>query len=275
MDRQHPRAFTLIELLVVIGIISVLISILLPALNRAREEAMRVKCMANMRTLSQGLQMYLIENKGNQPLFATYGDRGGSLAQEYLYPCALAKYVGVSGVSDQAIQAGPGGRMWAYIQGVSSGNIRRSAFFCPSEQWYASDPITDQMPWMGLTSYGTCYRAWNPNADTNNPDYIPTNTDVWKNPNYYMGRRLQHRKDSSNVAVFAHIVAYDHFTYLEVSRLLDWVNFSFNLEPNHLNTLPIAFLDGHVDAYRWSDVQDPTVYGPNGTVPLYVKMNYP
>jgi prepilin-type N-terminal cleavage/methylation domain-containing protein/prepilin-type processing-associated H-X9-DG protein len=67
MSRHPRRAFTLVELLVVIGIIALLVSILLPALNRARRQAMTVQCASNMRQIAMAMLLYVGDNKGTLP----------------------------------------------------------------------------------------------------------------------------------------------------------------------------------------------------------------
>jgi prepilin-type N-terminal cleavage/methylation domain-containing protein/prepilin-type processing-associated H-X9-DG protein len=64
---RRKSAFTLVELLVVIGIIALLISILLPALNKARRAAATVQCSSNMRQVAMGLLTYINANKGVFP----------------------------------------------------------------------------------------------------------------------------------------------------------------------------------------------------------------
>ena len=63
----RSKAFTLLEIIIVVGIIAVLIAILLPALERAREQAIQLKCANNLRTIGQALTLYANENHGNYP----------------------------------------------------------------------------------------------------------------------------------------------------------------------------------------------------------------
>lgn len=66
-SRIKPDGFTLIELLVVISIIALLISILLPALNKARYQAKRAVCTSNVRQQGQAQILYAMDNDGRFP----------------------------------------------------------------------------------------------------------------------------------------------------------------------------------------------------------------
>jgi prepilin-type N-terminal cleavage/methylation domain-containing protein/prepilin-type processing-associated H-X9-DG protein len=131
---HRARGFTLVELLVVIGIIALLISILLPALQDARRRAATVKCAAHLREIGNGFQLYVHEHKGWMPparyMGAPYNIDGFTYTSVPPYwPSFIARFVSNS------------------QQGVASGtdanaavHARNSVLWgCPSFQGYASN----------------------------------------------------------------------------------------------------------------------------------------
>jgi prepilin-type N-terminal cleavage/methylation domain-containing protein/prepilin-type processing-associated H-X9-DG protein len=82
---MRRSAFTLVELLVVIGIIAILVAILMPALRRAREQALNVTCMSNLRQIHLGFHFYASDFKQSFPWpdrwYDYLGDRLGKPAE--------------------------------------------------------------------------------------------------------------------------------------------------------------------------------------------------
>ena len=73
---KRAKGFTLIELLVVVSIIALLLSIMMPALGRARKQAQELVCKSNMRQIVTALHLYLADNEDRMPLlFARWDTR--------------------------------------------------------------------------------------------------------------------------------------------------------------------------------------------------------
>lgn len=81
--RQLASAFTLIELLVVISIISLLISILLPSLSRAREQAKSVHCLARLKEMGNAIATYENMSSGMLPPARWYPEVVGTKKNPY------------------------------------------------------------------------------------------------------------------------------------------------------------------------------------------------
>lgn len=92
--RRGRSAFTLIELLVVIAVTALLVSLLLPALGRAREMAKATVCLSGLRSMGQAVAMYCDANKDHYPLSS---HTAGSLSATDAWLESLAPYGIIAG----------------------------------------------------------------------------------------------------------------------------------------------------------------------------------
>jgi prepilin-type N-terminal cleavage/methylation domain-containing protein/prepilin-type processing-associated H-X9-DG protein len=171
------RAFTLVELLVVIGIIALLIAVLLPTLQKAREAGNAARCLSNLRQMNLAVMMYANANGGYMPpinpaataggsasgifnvngtptnvAIRWYGGAIGSVTNGTFYPEAspLARYWGTASVgacpSFQHMESTfrPGYGPVAYAYNGFMGHIFRNIFQWPGQdlEWRAGEKIS-------------------------------------------------------------------------------------------------------------------------------------
>ena len=120
---HHTRGFSLVELLVVLGIVVVLIAMLLPALRRARDDALRVQCASHLRQIGMGLEMYEQAYK-RLP--------GGDVV---MFTLVFASPGGSESGGDALLRVQPGA---ADLRGALLGNKSCVAqtFLCPRQEFY-------------------------------------------------------------------------------------------------------------------------------------------
>ncbi len=142
-SKRLCRGFTLVELLVVIGIIALLISILLPALSKARDNAVRIKCLAQLRQLGQMVFVYAANNRGHIPIGAMeLSATTANLNEEYITD-EMYTALGFKDIED--------------AQGNWNGLPLNPVWVCPANPVPITNPVIQWLP----LQYGGCGFAAN------------------------------------------------------------------------------------------------------------------
>lgn len=222
-------AFTLVELLVVIGIIALLISILLPSLNKARKSAQRVQCASNIRQMTMSLLHYANNNRG-------------------IFPTGT--YIGAMLLGD---------RLSSPAEVWDTYGLNRGIVYCPangSTLRPTKDDLMTPLNWGGgqyqillaytyLGGFGgyvsTPTNSWNgwPRVRIGNIEYPPSFSLTQKARNSSEAPLLLDRAWDTPVAI--------HPNGIEASNHIDS---SGKTEGEN-----VGYVDGHVQWYQWADVK--------------------
>lgn len=232
--RAHGRpAFTLVELLVVIGIIGVLISILIPALSRARGQAIRLQCMSNVRSLLQYTVNYASSNRGWYPPLTP------RLSWPYYFDCNERD-------SDKVD--------WR-ARIMKEMGLKRDFFYCPANVEWNKDSLwgdsTATASVWGYTYFGSLQTITYPNPSgfliVNEDNGAPFPLSAQSSTRYYpskAGEKAVYKvlwTDLTRTAGGGFYASYGS------NHVLGSYNSDFRADPNGRGGANVGYVDGHVE----------------------------
>lgn len=97
--KRRNGFFTLLELLVVISIIAILMTLLLPALRKAREKGKQISCMNNLKSISTGLNIYADDNGAHFPVA---WNSSGSIGRNRYWFDLIREYINAKPLADNS-----------------------------------------------------------------------------------------------------------------------------------------------------------------------------
>jgi len=240
---KSTRGFTLIELLVVIAIIAILMGILMPALNRAREQGRRAVCLGTLKQLTLCWIMYADANDDklvNGEAGVPYTGRSSVHAKEpeWVGRCWRVDYG--SPTSPQWPIEGPtgqkaaimGGSMWPYVRNFG-------AYACPTGirgemlNYNLMDGVN------GMPRTGTNNGAVGTIGPNGKKLWVKTRSEVYE-PTY----RLVFIDEGASTP--------DSFAVNWSSSVTTWWD---NPSTRHGDGTVVSFVDGHVEHHKWKGIQ--------------------
>ncbi len=148
---KKRRGFTLIELLVVISIIATLMSLILPAIQQAREAGRRTQCLNNLRNVTVAMHNYASSNRSRLPAlayFPTNGSAGNIEGRSWVVD--LLPYMDQQGAfdrwnkglqwTDNSTNDGAGADELGYSNSDLAANLYIEALACPNDESAFSSP---------------------------------------------------------------------------------------------------------------------------------------